>query len=88
MQKNLLEAQAGGPILLVEEGHLIELDIPGRVLAIVGVKGERKNPEEMEAILAQRKAAWSPKPRKYKSGVLRMFSEHAASPMKGAYLEY
>ena len=82
------EAQAGGPIALVEEGDLIELDIPGRVLAIVGVKGERKNPEEMEAILAQRKAAWSPKPRKYKSGVLRMFSEHAASPMKGAYLKY
>ena len=82
------EAQAGGPIALVEEGDLIEIDIPRRVLAIVGVKGERKSPEEMEAILAQRKAVWKPKSRKYKGGVLRMFSEHAASPMKGAYLEY
>ena len=82
------EAQAGGPIALVEEGDLIEIDIPGRVLAIVGVKGERKSPEEMEAILARRRAAWKPKPRKYRSGVLRMFSEHAASPMKGAYLDY
>ena len=82
------EAQAGGPIALVEEGDLIEIDIPRRVLAIVGVKGERKSPEEMEAILAQRKAVWKPKSRKYKGGVLRMFSEHAASPMKGAYLAY
>ena len=82
------EAQAGGPIALVEEGDLIEIDIPRRVLAIVGIKGERKSPQEIDAILAQRKAAWKPKPRKYKGGVLRMFSEHAASPMKGAYLEY
>lgn len=82
------EAQAGGPIALVEEGDLIEIDIPRRVLAIVGIKGEHKSPEEIDAILAQRKADWRPKPRKYKGGVLRMFSEHAASPMKGAYLEY
>lgn len=82
------EAQAGGPIALVEEGDLIEIDIPRRVLAIVGVKGERKSPAEMEAILARRKQAWKPKPCKYKRGVLRMFSEHAASPMKGAYLDF
>ncbi len=82
------EAQAGGPIALVEEGDLIEIDVPGRVLAIVGVKGQRKTPEEMDAILAARRAAWKPKPRKYKSGTLRLFSEHAASPMKGAYLTF
>lgn len=82
------EAQAGGPIALVEAGDLIEIDVPGRVLAIVGVKGERKTPEEMEAILTERKKAWKPKLRKYKSGTLRLFSEHAASPMKGAYLNY
>lgn len=44
--------------------------------------------EEIDAILAQRKQAWKPKPRKYKSGALRLLSEHAASPMKGAYLEF
>ena len=82
------EAQAGGPIALVEEGDLIEIDIPGRVLAIVGVAGVRKTPEEMEAILAERKARWKPKPLKYSRGVLRLFSAHAASPMKGAYLQY
>ena len=82
------EAQAGGPIALVEEGDLIEIDVPGRVLAIVGVKGERKTPEEIDAILAERRKAWKPKPRKYKGGTLRLFSEHAASPMKGAYLVF
>ena len=60
----------------------------GRVLNIVGVKGERKTLEERDAILAERKKAWKPKPRKYKSGTLRLFSEHAASPMKGAYLAF
>lgn len=82
------EAQAGGPIALVEEGDLIEIDVYDRVLAIVGVKGERKTPEEMDAILTERKKGWKPKPIKYKSGVLRMFSEHAASPMRGAYLDF
>ena len=82
------EAQAGGPIALVEAGDLIQLDVKERILAIVGVKGERKTPEEMEAILAERKKHWQPKPAKYQRGVLRLFSDLAASPMKGAYLDY
>ena len=82
------EAQAGGPIALVEEDDLIEIDLPGRRLNIVGVRGERKTPAEIDAVLARRRAAWKPKPRRYKRGVLRLFSEHAASPMKGAYLAF
>ena len=82
------EAQAGGPIALVEEGDLIHLNVKERVLEIVGVKGERKTPEEIDAILAERKKHWQPKPPKYTRGVLRLFSDLAASPMKGAYLDY
>jgi dihydroxy-acid dehydratase len=82
------EAQVGGPIALVEEGDLIEIDIPARKLAIVGIAGERKTPEEINATLAQRRKKWTPKPRKYQRGVLRLFSEHAASPIKGAWLQY
>lgn len=82
------EAQTGGPIALVEEGDLIELDVFARKLNIIGIKGEKKTPEEVDAELAKRRAVWQPKPRKYKSGVLRLFSELAASPMKGAYLDY
>lgn len=82
------EAADGGPIALVEEGDLIEIDIRERRLNIVGIAGERKTPEEIAKILEARRAKWLPKKPRYKSGVLRMFSEHAVSPMKGAYLEY
>ena len=82
------EAQAGGPIALVEEGDLIELDVMERKLNIIGIAGERKTPEEIDAVLAERKKNWKPKESKYKSGVLRLFSELAASPMEGAYLKY
>lgn len=81
------EAAVGGPIALVEEGDLIQIDIPNRLLAIVGVKGEPKTPAEMDEILAQRRANWQPKPPKYKHGLLKLYSQHAVSPMKGAYME-
>ncbi len=82
------EAAEGGAIALVEEGDLIEIDVEERKLDIVGVKGERKTPEEIQEILGDRRSKWKPRQRKYKNGVLRMFSEHAASPMKGAYMEF
>ena len=82
------EAQDGGPIALVEEGDLIEIDVMGRKLNIVGIHGVRKTPEEIDDVLAERRKNWQPKERKYKKGVLRLFSEHAASPMKGAYLDF
>lgn len=82
------EACDGGPIALVEEGDLIEIDVMERKLNIIGIRGERKTPEEVDAVLAERRKNWKPRERKYKKGVLRLFSEHAVSPMKGAYLEY
>ncbi len=82
------EAADGGPIALVEEGDLIEIDVMGRRLNIIGVKGERKTLEEMDQILSKRRKNWKPRPSKYQKGALRLFSQHAASPMKGAYLEY
>ncbi len=82
------EAVDCGPIALVEEGDLIEIDVEGRKLNIVGIAGERKDMEEVAAVLEERKKNWKPQEPKYKKGVLRLFSEHAASPMKGAYLEY
>lgn len=81
------EAAVGGPIALVEEGDLIQIDIPARKLAIVGVAGEAKTPAEMDEILSRRRAAWQPKAPKYKHGLLRLYSQHAVSPMKGAYME-
>ena len=81
------EAVDGGPIALVEEGDLIEIDVEERKLNIIGIAGERKSMEEIAAVLEERRKNWKPREPKYKKGVLRLFSEHAASPMKGAYLE-
>ena len=82
------EAAEGGPIALVEEGDLIEIDVEERKLNIVGIAGKRMPMEEIDKVLMERRKQWRPKERKYKKGVLRLFSELAASPMKGAYLEY
>ena len=82
------EAVDGGPIALVEEGDIIEIDVEERKLNIIGIAGERKTMEEIAAVLEERRKNWKPREPKYKTGVLRLFSEHAASPMKGAYLEY
>ena len=82
------EAVDGGPIALVEEGDLIEIDVMERKLNIIGIAGEKKTMEEVAAVLEERKKNWRPRGSKYQKGVLRLFSELAASPMKGAYLEY
>ena len=52
------EAADGGPIALVEEDDLIRIDIPERVLEIIGVKGKELPGEEVEQILAERRKAW------------------------------
>lgn len=80
------EAAAGGPIGLVEEDDLIWIDIPGRRLEIIGAGGKEMSAEEIERILEQRRMAWKPKKPKYTKGVLKLYSEHAVSPMKGAYM--
>ena len=80
------EAAEGGPIALIEEDDLIHIDIPARILEVVGIKGIEMSPEEVNKVLAERKVTWQPKEPKYKSGVLKLFSEKAVSPMKGGYI--
>ena len=81
------EAAQSGPIALVEEGDLILIDVKTRKLEIVGVAGEEKTPEEMDAILKERKKAWKKRPSRYDSGVLSVYTRLAASPMKGGMTE-
>lgn len=82
------EAADGGPIALVEEGDLIEIDVIERKLNIIGIRGNKKTPEEMDAILEERRKRWVRPELRYKKGVLKLFAEHASSPMRGAYLSY
>ncbi|MCR5136066.1 MAG: dihydroxy-acid dehydratase [Oscillospiraceae bacterium] len=81
------EVAAGGPIALVEAGDLIEIDIDARRLNIVGTQGERKAPEEIDAILEARRKEWPGFKSRYQHGILKLYAEHAASAMKGAYME-
>ena len=81
------EAAAGGPIAFVEDDDIITLDVQNRYLAITGVKGEPKTEEEMAQILEERKKNWKGFESKYKHGLLKLYSQHAVSAMKGAYME-
>jgi dihydroxy-acid dehydratase len=81
------EAVEGGAIALIEEGDLIEIDIPAASLNIVGVRGVRKTGLEIEAILAERKARWVPPPRPPKKGMLAKYARMAVSAMAGAYMD-
>ncbi|MBE5981808.1 dihydroxy-acid dehydratase [Lacrimispora sp. AGF001] len=81
------EAANGGPIALIEEDDLIEIDIPGRSLRITGIKGKAMSGEEVDRILEERRKVWKPREDRIKSGVLKIFSQHAVSPMKGGYME-
>ena len=81
------EAANGGPIALIEEDDLIEIDIPGRSLRITGIKGKVMSGEEVDRILEERRKVWKPREDRIKSGVLKIFSQHAVSPMKGGYME-
>ena len=81
------EAAEGGPIALIEEGDLIHIDIPARLLEVVGIDGVEMSVDEVNKVLAERKAAWKPKEPKYKSGVLKLFSEKAVSPMNGGFID-
>ena len=81
------EASEGGPIAFVEEGDLIKIDIPERGLDVIGVAGEEKTPQEIDAILKARKEKWvKPAPR-FTKGVLGIYTKCAVSPMKGGYME-
>ncbi len=82
------EAVDCGPIALVEEGDLMEIDVVERKLNIIGIDGVLMSMEEIDAVLEKRRKNWKPRETKYKKGVLRLFSEHATSPMKGAYLDF
>ena len=81
------EAAVGGPIALIEEGDLIQINIPERSLSIVGIAGKEMEPAEVDAVLAERRAAWKPKANRYTSGTLKFFTEHAVSAIQGGYME-
>lgn len=71
------EAMAGGPIALLRDGDVIEIDIPARKL----------NVKLSEAELDARKAAWEKPQPKVTTGYLSRYARLAASASEGAVLK-
>jgi dihydroxy-acid dehydratase len=80
------EALDGGPIALVEENDLIELNVPERRVAIVGIDGHPRPEDEVTEILAERRTRLSPRPRRHSRGILSLYEQIASSATQGASL--
>jgi dihydroxy-acid dehydratase len=78
------EALEGGPLALVEEGDLIEIHVPERRLALVGVRGQRLAEDEVERVLVERRARWTPPPPRHSSGILSLYARVARGAAEGA----
>ena len=70
------EAREGGNIALIQDGDIIEIDIPNRTL----------NVKLSEEELSERKAAWVCPPPKVKSGYLARYAALVTSAATGAVL--
>lgn len=81
------EAMAGGPIALVEDNDLIELDIENRALNIIGINGKRMNESEIQEVLEERRKNWTKPEVQERRGIFKKYTERATSGMKGAYME-
>jgi dihydroxy-acid dehydratase len=80
------EALDGGPIALIEEGDLIEIDIPQRSLAVVGAARRRMPVDEVMRVLDERRGGWSPPSSRRNSGILSLYSRVASGSDRGASL--
>ena len=72
------ESFIGGPLALVRDGDVIELDIPGRRLSM------QVSDEELD----RRRAAWRRPPPRYGRGYGRLFSEHVSQANEGCDFDF
>ena len=72
------EAAVGGPLALVEDGDIIELDVEARRLQL-------EIPDEE---LARRRAAWKPPAPPSNGGYVQLYVKHVQQADKGADLDF
>jgi dihydroxy-acid dehydratase len=72
------ESFIGGPLALVRDGDIIELDIPGR----------RLNMQVSDEELERRRAAWKRPAPRYERGYGRLFSEHVSQANEGCDFDF
>lgn len=77
------EAAVGGPIAYVETGDIIAYDVYEKTINIVGLCETPLSPEEVQKGLEERKKT-QPLVKKPYKGVLKRYTDHAESAMKGA----
>ncbi|HMI53545.1 MAG TPA: L-arabinonate dehydratase [Candidatus Saccharimonadales bacterium] len=72
------ESFIGGPLALLQEGDVVELDVPARQL----------NMRVSDEDLARRRAAWLPKPGIYPRGYGKLFMEHIQQAHVGCDFDF
>jgi len=72
------ESYVGGPLALVRDGDLIELDVPNRRLHL----------HVSEAELAKRREQWVPPERRYGRGFGALFAEHVTQADEGCDFDF
>ena len=70
------EAAVGGPIALVKEGDVIEIDIPANRISV----------EVSDEEMARRKAEWKPRAPRITTGYLARYAKQVSSGCTGAVL--
>jgi dihydroxy-acid dehydratase len=71
------EASDGGPIALIEDGDLIEIDVPNRRLAL----------HVDDATLARRRSAWTPYERPVPHGFMQRYRRRVRPASEGAIVD-
>jgi dihydroxy-acid dehydratase len=72
------EAVVGGPLALIRDGDLIELDVPRRSLQVLLAEEE----------LSCRRAAWKPPPPKFSRGYGKLFLDHVLQADEGCDFDF
>jgi dihydroxy-acid dehydratase len=72
------ESAVGGPLALVQNGDLIELDVPNRRLELVVDSSE----------LDRRRASWRPQPPAFERGYAKLYTDHVLGAERGADLDF
>jgi L-arabonate dehydrase len=72
------EAAVGGPLALVRDGDVIELDVPSRRLTL-------RVPDDE---LARRRAEWTPRPPHFTRGYGRLFLDHVLQAHQGVDFDF
>jgi dihydroxy-acid dehydratase len=72
------ESFVGGPLALVRDGDIIELDVPQRRLTL-------RVPDEE---LGRRRAGWKPREVQYPRGFGRMYARHVTQANRGCDFDF